>query len=205
MGFHGKMQWQGEVPSFWHEYKCIFIPVPRTGTTSMSKIIPKPFHPHPDILEVKEVIPKKKFDAYFKFAFVRNPWDRIVSLYLRSRQQGFKRLSLYLRAQQQDFKSFVYSCKMASSHCAWPRSKKYQLDWLCDEDNNLLMDFVGRFENLQNDFNHVCKEIGLPQQKLGHKNNSGGHDYRDYYDSELIDVVHRNFKKDIEYFGYEFI
>ena len=189
MGFHGKIQWQGEVPSFWHEYKCIFIPVPRTGTTSVNKIIPRPFHPHPDILEVKEVIPKKKFDAYFKFAFVRNPWDRVVSLYLRSHQQDFKR--------------FVYSCEMSSSHCVWPRSKKYQLDWLCDESNNLLVDFVGRFENLQNDFNHVCEEIGLPHQKLGHENKSKAHDYRDYYNSELIDVVYKNFKKDIEYFGYE--
>ena len=63
--------------------KCIFVEVPKTGSTSIRNIIGHPEKPHLNICQIAHEIQKEKFYAYFKFGFVRNPWDRAVSLYER--------------------------------------------------------------------------------------------------------------------------
>ena len=76
---------------------------------------------------------------------------------------------------------------------------------IVDEDGASIVDFVGRFENLQADFAAVCDRIGLHRTGLPHENRSDGRKaYRDYYSEETRDIVARYFKRDIERFGYEF-
>jgi hypothetical protein len=80
-----------------------------------------------------------------------------------------------------------------------------QLEWITDEKGDIIVDFVGRFENLQADFDTVCDEINLERQDLHHENRSRHDDtYRSYYDDETKAIVEDCFKADIEYFGYEF-
>ena len=91
-----------------------------------------------------------------------------------------------------------------------------QHDYLCDSKGKILVDFVGRFENLQDDFDKVCDKIGMPRTKLPHTNTtkyikkSGGgweldnKHYTEYYDEMTKDIVAKQFKRDIQYFGYKF-
>lgn len=83
------------------------------------------------------------------------------------------------------------------------KDKHLQKEFLTDRDGKLMVDFVGRFENLQEDFRHVCKTIGI-ECSLPHVNRSQHVDYRTYYNDKTIQLVYEHFKEDIEMFGYAF-
>src|ERR1044071_5522282 len=157
-----------------HRYKCIFIEVPKTGSTSIRSILGAPPKPHQNIWQVKseietswtrhgglanrlmaslyllrsadkrQQIGQKQFESYFKFGFVRNPWDRAVSLY--ERREG-----LQLRTRM-TFDEFIDWMKLASSTCMHPVPHRYQLDWFVNPHGEVIVDFIGRYENIERDW-----------------------------------------------------
>jgi hypothetical protein len=66
------------------------------------------------------------------------------------------------------------------------------------------IDFIGKIENLQNDFNTICDNIGIPRKPLTQRNKSKHDHYSKYYDKETRDIVASRFAEDIEMFGYKF-
>jgi hypothetical protein len=129
---------------------------------------------------------------YFKFAIVRNPWSKKVSEYF----WNFKQEKIDI-----PFKKFVkMEWKPHESYCHGDP----QYSFTHDSSGNNKMDFIGRVENLQEDFNTICDKIGIPQQQLSHKNKSKHVHYTKYYDDETRQIVAEKYAKDIEYFGYEF-
>ena len=81
---------------------------------------------------------------------------------------------------------------------------KPQIEFTHDADMNLMVDYVGRFENLQQDFDNICDKIGIPQQRLPHDNKSNDKYYTEYYDDETRQIVAEKYAQDIDIFGYKF-
>jgi hypothetical protein len=80
---------------------------------------------------------------------------------------------------------------------------KLQKDNITDENGKIIVDFIGRYETLEQDFKKVCKKLKI-QANLPHINQSNKKDYREFYNEKMIKIVEKNFKEDVELFGYEF-
>ena len=77
-------------------------------------------------------------------------------------------------------------------------------EFVCDDEGNVIIDFIGKYENLSTDFRTVCQRAGLPSIELPHLNKSTSGEYRKYYTNETRDFVAKMAQKDIELFGYDF-
>lgn len=150
------------------------------------------FRQHDDINVAKRLMPPELFEAYFKFAFVRNPMERLVSEYefIRRRPDHGR----YSKVIKMDFKNYiVYQSKRYDAH---------QINMLADKNGNLLMDFIGKFENLYEDWGRVTDKLGIENKQLTHRKKAGIKDYDSYYDDETRALVSDLWKRDIVAFGY---
>lgn len=159
-------------------------------------------------------ISSEDFRNYFKFSFVRNPWARLVSEYL---YRGY--------GKKYSFKEFVtYWLPAKNNYSDAYRHIMPQYDFLYDANGALLVDFVGRFENLQSDFEVVCTKLRIATSSLPHQNASNKNKgiiskikslilknnsspkmhYTSYYDTELMKIVGDIYSKDINTFNYKF-
>jgi hypothetical protein len=180
-----------------HKHKFIFIHIPKTGGGSLEKVFRNLDTEYNNMKLLHSPISDYPMERkhYFKFTFVRNPWDLRVSYYFYNKTQGTFRGR---HARNKSFSEYVkFYSKKRKSLIARP-----QVYFLGRDVNNV--DFIGRFENLQNDFNKVCGEVGIPRQELPHAHKTNHKHYTEYYDDETRQVVAEKYKKDIEYFGYEF-
>ena len=157
-----------------------------------------------------ELLTSPQYDNYFKFAFVRNPWDRLVSCY-SDKIVGEKHKSgniglvafpdIYKGMPFDDFVQATHAIpdKEANSHF------RSQYVSLCGPDGRVMVDFIGRFENLHEDFAYVSREIGVPEIQLPHiLRSERGPDYRAFYDEDTEVLVGERYEKDVELFGYAF-
>ena len=229
-----------------HQHRCIFIHIPKVAGSSIVRFFDTTnpqfapsslpfdpndkdkFQPPPPHLRASDYVryglaTKEQFDSYFKFAFVRNPFARLVSEY-RYR----------LLASKYDFNTWVTK---ELPRPGWNDQYCHilpQYDFLYDDAGSLLVDFVGRFENLRCDFEQVCQKLNVPCGALPRTNSSrsiwrrhrgeGWTDmikailshfslrwwrntfphYRDYYNDKTRALVAELYRKDIETFGYQF-
>jgi len=180
----------------------IFIHINKTAGTSIGNAIGLPFKSHLTAKQVINKIGQQRWDSAYKFSMVRNPWDRLVSLYeyrrkknkteIASRNIPFTEWVNMTIGQNQD--AFFYNN---------PKSFQTQADWLKDKDEKIDVSFVGRFESIQNDFNQIRTAIGCSAD-LPHFNAVTRSNYHDYYNNETREIVASWYSEDISVFGYTF-
>ena len=190
-----------------HKNNFVFVHIPKCGGRSVKKVFDFKRHDHYGIsklvLNPTDDCSQLDVEGLFKFAFVRNPWDKFVSAYEYLKRGGiplYDRLkTLAIKKEYPDFKDFVFAKHV------WEKWIFFypQLDFIT-VDGSIKTDFVGRFENFQNDFNFICDQINYPRVKLPHVNKTKHAHYTEYYDDQLIKFIGRTFEEDIDTFKYRF-
>ncbi len=158
---------------------------------------------HAKAIAAREMLPRELYDRLFKFAFVRNPWDLQVSSFHHIRRER-----PHLLGPHQDFAAFLRHkldpARPYQYHI--DTSIERQSDYLVDLHGNVIVDFVGRYERLEEDFAEACRRIGIAPPALPHRRRATdrGRDYRSYYTDETRALVAEHFRADVEMFGYRF-
>ena len=160
------------------------------------------------ILDFK-LLDKSLFNKCYKFAFVRNPLDKVVSLYF---WMGYKYFSRF-----EDFVEFLYR-KEGKPDVRGTVENYMSFDWfinspfitpqhkfICNNRGKIMVDFLGRFENFSADLAELLDnlEVKYDEKLLSEKVNSTKHEkYTVYYNKKTRDMVKSIYKKDFEIFGY---
>jgi hypothetical protein len=227
-----------------HKHKCIFVHIPKAAGTSIENVFMEDLSLNMDNrhalllgestnktigprrvshLLAKEYvtlhfISQELFDSYYKFAFVRNPYDRLYSTYKYRKFDDYISFDTYIKLK---LEKFITSQKEGFFF-------KPQYEYLY-EAGNCLVDFIGKFENLEHDFNAVMNKLNLSHLPLKHHNKSLpsrgfirkirilGKIIKDYetwpytkinnsekkLDTEAKKIIIKYYKKDFETFNYE--
>ncbi len=157
---------------------------------------------HAKVIAAHEMLPREIFQNLFKFAFVRNPWDLQVSSYHHIRRER-----PHLMAGHDDFESFLrYKLDPARPYQYHiDTSMELQSEYLVDLRGNVLVDFIGHYEDIEGDFREVCRRIGINPPPLAHRRRAKKRlDYRSYYSDATAELIAERFKRDIELFDYYF-
>ncbi|NBG66139.1 sulfotransferase family 2 domain-containing protein [Acidiluteibacter ferrifornacis] len=201
-----------------HKYKFIYVAIPKTATHAIrfalrrhlgsddweqvdlfhqSRLPYKEFqditHGHITSSEAKRVLSEEVWDSYFKFTFVRNPFDRFISYaFFRHRSS-----EIFANNKLGIMKLLFKNPSLGDDILFKP-----QWNFVTNEFGENIVDFIGRFESLQSDFDAVCQKVGLPQIKLELHNSSEHNNYEHYLDEELIGLISSYYKEDLECFDY---
>lgn len=199
--------WRGRGPyaGYPDRYRCIFIHVPKAAGTSVAQSLFGAASRHVDYHEYERANPAK-FRHYFKFTFVRNPWDRLLSAYTFLLNGGMNDMDAAWAAEHlaniDEFRDFVQLLVERPELLQWVHLRP-QHSFLCNEHGDIKVDFVGRVENIEVDFATIAARIGVPAN-LSIRNRSDHVPYADIYDARSREQVARLYRSDIEIFGYSF-
>lgn len=200
-------------------HKFIFVAIPKTGTHSIRQALRKHMgpndleqvglfvqkkfpipelaqlqHGHLSLQQIRPYMRPEEWQSFFKFAFVRNPFDRFISYCaFMTRADGH-----FEREPQKVMRHFIANPPWA--HILF----QPQHSFIAGEDGQLLTDQVGRVEEIQQSYDEIAGRIGIPTATLDRVNSSKRRDYREYYDPALIDGVAKLYARDLNLFGYEF-
>ena len=186
--------------------KLVFVHVAKCAGTSMSRSLPSVYHCATN--RGKHWLTKHNpenrlrtldFDSsWYSFAFVRNPFDRMVSAWKTRWVSGL--------TYKKSFLEFLYYIDKADDEFAkshvWPFFDPRQK--LFNEDGTQRVNFIGRLENLKQDFDSVCSIMSIGKIALPHENKGSRGPYQEYYNEEARSIVTERYKKDLEKFNYHF-
>lgn len=197
-----------------HNLKCIQIHISKTGGLSIRKALfgidntDRFMHIPPNNIQYE-----KYWNDYFTFTFVRNPFDRLLSAYSFTVDSHNPKSPLnrdfirYLRNKNISFKDFVLNVLPDEQWKNIKRFKSIKEYFIGPDNNKFKYDHIGRFENLQEDYNKICCLLKIENPTnlpIINKSTNRKDDYRNYYTDEMVEIVNDIYKWEINNFDYKF-
>jgi hypothetical protein len=190
------------------ENEVIFVHVPKAAGTSVSRsLFGSLGGGHTKMSEYQVVFSPSELRRYFKFTFVRNPWDRLHSAYHFLRNGGASQRDREFARTLEDFGSFDEFV------CRWVNEKNVETFVHFEPQNRFIclpgrrkpaVDFVGRFENLAEDYEAIRARVASAQPLLHVNKTDDRPDFREEYSDKARAIVARVYRRDIEMLGYAF-
>ncbi|MBE7382500.1 MAG: sulfotransferase family 2 domain-containing protein [Leptolyngbya sp. SIO1E4] len=207
--------------------KALYIPIPKVACSSIKRVIA-------NLLKIEipldganihraefPVVDKDslcKYDDYWKFCFVRNPWDRLVSCYsekIKPDKNFFGKTNSFENGVHKGFLKYgIFEANMPFEEflkavseipdCEAEQHFRSQHTFLTDKEGELIADFIGKFENIDQDFHYIFKRLNKPEIHLPKSNRTRHAKYREYYTDEALNIFEKRYSKDIQLFDYEF-
>jgi hypothetical protein len=180
----------------------VFVHILKTAGTSLINAIDQDFKLHLPVTEIIRRVGDDNFKQAFSFSFVRNPWDKVYSHY----KYNIKTNQHLMKSNSISFNVWVKKCfGEEKDYFYYHRQIQFtdQLTWLKNVKGEIAVDFIGKFETIDKDFNFIEKELQL-KNGLPHLNKTLSVDYREQYNQESCDLIAKVFKADIDYFNYSF-
>lgn len=193
-------------------HRCVFVQVPKTaGVAVAESLFGNRGAGHRTYQELRDVFERayrvRDFDLFFTFAFVRNPWDRLHSAYqflmaggMLPEDEEFARQTLHCF---DDFNEFVKGWVTPAHVASWLHFRT-QSEFLVDVHGDVGVSFVGRYERIGEDYEHVRRTLGFGAPLCVRNATRGRTSYRDAYNAESRQIVAEVYEEDIRRFGYEF-
>jgi len=191
-------------------YNCIFIHIPKAAGTSVLEILNRGSLSRDHLpWYVYYIANPKRFQSYYKFAFVRDPWERAYSAYRYLINGGNQLADLLISSEIKKFGTFDTFLIRGLGRGQFRSHLLFQPQstFIIGPNGRPEVDFLGRYENIRVDFQVVAQQLGI-NNALPHKNKTTV-DYKNspeliYQRSEAVDIVTDIYKEDIESFVYVF-
>ena len=145
---------------------------------------------HESVKSIEEKISPQIFNAYFKFAIVRNPYSRFVSRY------NYTKLTSNINHLK--FSEFV------KQYIEFDMITDKQYQFLLNKNGKIGVDKVFKLENINKDINEITSRININPNKFYRINTSTYDDYKQYYDADTKKIVENFCKEDLDFFNYNF-
>lgn len=188
------------------EKQCIFVHVPKAAGTSIALSLFGKLPYHYTVTDYKVIFGRRDFQRYFKFAFVRNPWDRLFSAFTFLKKGGWDDKDREWASQHlekyDNFEQFVMKCDFNEEIMSFMHFRP-QFEFVCSQRKTIELNYLGYFETINDDYSKICKRLNLPDT-LEHRNASTKSSYRDQYSEPMISRVETLYADDIRLFGYCF-
>lgn len=201
-------------------HRCIFVHIPKcAGSTVEALLWPHPRNEadlwmgfvdehhnkyqtgglqHLLASQIRQEVGRDRFDRYYKFSFVRNPFDRLVSQYAYMAKRPDLRAFVGM-SEEAPFSEYL-DLIAQRVHVQWmPQSS-----FVHDDDGRNLVDFIGRFESFERDLGVVLEHLGIKVTEVPHQNRTERGAYQDYYSRADRERVESLYRDDLERFDYDY-
>jgi hypothetical protein len=188
-------------------YRCIFIHIPKSAGISVSKALFGSLGAgHRTIEYWQSKLTKRIYKTFFKFTIVRNPYDRLLSAYNFLKKGGIHKVDAEFASKNlihfNSFEDFVMN--YLNEETLYSHIHFYpQVYFLKNHKGIIDMDFIGKYENITEDFKFIADKLKITT-KLDEHNTGEMHQdsFKTHYTTEMIKKINKLYNEDFDPLGY---